>query len=689
LKTSLLTFALLLIARSATHATTLANFHGSMIYAAQTDAAGNIYVAGFQGTFTKADPFVAKLSSEGKTLYSTTFAGSGFGIAWAIAIDSSGAAYVFGNTNSPDFPVTPGALQTTMQGTSQGFVAKLDPSGKIVYSTFIGGGTDVTPGLTSAPGLDSILVDSAGDVILTGQAGTNSTIPAFPPPPALNISSTESFVVKLDPTGSKILAAVSGVGGMIAMDGEGNIYVAGQQFGEPSKPIPVTPGAFQGQPSAQACGALGAFFTCGYQYVAKLDPALDKLLYTTYLSGQYGATPAAISVDTQGNALVAGTTISPDYPTTPNAYEPQYIASAVPKVSCFFIINCHNTPPASGYLTEVNPAGTGLIYSSFFSGTETDTIDFAGFTTDAIYLGGNASSADLPGFAGYPQQCLPQRYETRLSPDGTEIGASHIAPGKILTYDAAGARLIATSGSDVVAFDPNTPQTAIACILDSADLQPVTAVAPGELLSLFGEFSAGTPATPPPGKTATSLNGVTVDINGTPSSLLYAGGEQINFQVPFGISGAAQANINFASTQSKLSDSRTLPIVASNPAAFLDTAMPSPALADCTMRDSASVNGLLPLAINSDGAVNNCLNRAAPGSVVTLFLNGVGSTTAPVVTATPLVTVAAVAALPGIVSGLWEVGVQIPAGQSAGGIQVSLKAGGTQVRDANLVLWVK
>ena len=71
----------------------------------------------------------------------------------------------------------------------------------------------------------------------------------------------------------------------------------------------------------------------------------------------------------------------------------------------------------------MNPTGTGLVYSSFFSGTQTDTIRFAAFTPNAIYLGGNASSADLPGFTGYPQPCLPQAYETRLSADATEIGA--------------------------------------------------------------------------------------------------------------------------------------------------------------------------------------------------------------------------------------------------------------------------
>jgi uncharacterized protein (TIGR03437 family) len=705
MKPSLLILALSVIARAAAP-TTLANFPNSMVYAVQTDSAGNIYVAGMQGNFDKADPFVAKLSPTGQTLYSTTFAGSDFGIAWAIAVDTLGDVYVFGNTNSPDFPITPGALQATMQGAFQGFVAKLDPNGKIVYSTFVGGATDVVPGLTSAPGLDSILVDSSGDVFITGEAGTNSITGVFPPPPAPVVSSSESFVLKLDPTGSKILAAISGVGGMIAMDSQGFLYVTGLQYSVGPGPLSATPGAFQREPATAPCSGLGDFFSCGYQYVAKLNPGLNSVVYATYVSGEYGATPAAISVDAQGDAFVTGTTVSPDYPTTSNAYEPRYIASAVPKVSCFFIINCINAPPASGYLTEVNPTGTGLIYSSFFSGTQTDTINFAAFTPNAIYLGGNASSTDLPGLIGYPQPCLPQPYETRLSADGTEIGASRIAPGKVLAYDAFAGTLIATTGSDVVAVDPSVPQTTISCILDSADLQPVTSIAPGELLSLFGEFSSGPPATPPPGQVPTSLNGFTIGLNGIPSPLLYLAGGQINFQAPFEIAGAASARIDLASSSQGVSDSVTLPIVVSNPGAFLNPTVPPPALQPCIYESAASLNGTFPLAFNPDGSINACRNPAPAGSVVTLFLDGLGVTSpaqvtgattpnpgpaliSPVITANGGVTVVSVTALGGSISGVWQVTLQIPANEPSGGNLVSLSAGRVPVRDANLIVWVQ
>jgi hypothetical protein len=121
MKPLLLVFAVSLIARAASPVTTLANLPNSIVNAATTDAAGNIYIAGSQGasgTQATYDAFVAKLSPNGKILYSTTFCGSSFDSAAAIAVDSTGAAYVLGT--SP----------------MQGFAAKVDPNGKVVYATY-------------------------------------------------------------------------------------------------------------------------------------------------------------------------------------------------------------------------------------------------------------------------------------------------------------------------------------------------------------------------------------------------------------------------------------------------------------------------------------------------------------------------------------------------------------------------
>ena len=67
MKASLLFLLVSTISRAAAPVT-LANFPNSMVYAAQTDPVGNIYVAGFQGNFAKANPFVAKVSPTGQTL---------------------------------------------------------------------------------------------------------------------------------------------------------------------------------------------------------------------------------------------------------------------------------------------------------------------------------------------------------------------------------------------------------------------------------------------------------------------------------------------------------------------------------------------------------------------------------------------------------------------------------------------
>jgi len=94
---------------TAAPSTTLAHLPNAGVNAVKVGASGNIYVAGFQGTIGSPDSydaFVAKLSPDGsKILYSTRFSGSKWDSVAALDIDSTGAAYVFGQTQSPDFPV--------------------------------------------------------------------------------------------------------------------------------------------------------------------------------------------------------------------------------------------------------------------------------------------------------------------------------------------------------------------------------------------------------------------------------------------------------------------------------------------------------------------------------------------------------------------------------------------------------
>ena len=143
------------------------------------DSSNNLYLAGItqssnfpaskgavQGTLAgEQNAFVTKLNTTGTALiYSTYLGGGSNDWAWGIAVDSSGCAYVAGETSSSDFPTTLGAYQTAMDGTENGFVTKLNSTATapLIYSTFIGGSDyDLANG---------VVVDSSGCAYIVGQA---------------------------------------------------------------------------------------------------------------------------------------------------------------------------------------------------------------------------------------------------------------------------------------------------------------------------------------------------------------------------------------------------------------------------------------------------------------------------------------------------------------------------------------
>ncbi len=681
--------------------TTLAHLPDARIDAVKVDASGDIYVIGAVfGTSDTGDAFITKLSSDGsRTIYSTVLGGSKADEAVALDIDSASAAYVFGRTQSADFPVTPGVLQATLGSDIQGFVAKIDPQGNVVYSTLVGDSANVYPHSAG------ILVDAEGNTILSGQT-VGDGFPSSDAAPFTNTDRNTFFVLKLDADGANQLAAVRGVGGALATDDEGSIYVGGTE--RSSTPIPSTSGAFQSTHPFRTCGGTGQLgFGCAYQYVTKLDASLTHLLYATYVTGSFGAAPAAIFVDAAHNVMLAGSTNSPDYPTTPDAFEPRYIANApAPPQTCLF--GCFVPPPASGYFTKLNATGTALLYSTYFSGTQTDRIDFAGATGDGVILSGQASSPDLPAFVGFPAQCLPATFTTRLSADGSSISAARIVPGYALAYEPLTRTLLAVNGSDLIRFDPEAPPPPVACVVDAADLRPVTSIAPGELLAIFGTHFADV-AIPATGPFPLELGGVTVAFNEIPGPLLYTSPEQINIQVPYEIAGSSQVDLNLASADTNESDSLTFPVTERNPTVFLDTvtSRTSPDFFPCTLTAPLSSVGLIPLAFNSDGSRNSCARPAAQGSIMTLYLSGLGITDPAPVTgaiqpdpgvalnlpvsfgdnsAASLAVVSATA-LAGSISGVWKVEIRVPA--RSGMFGLSLAVDSVPVRDTNLTLWIQ
>ena len=423
------------------------------------DAAGAVYVVGttdyfvsnlpatpgaFQTTRKGAtDAFVAKLDPTGSTLsYLTYLGGTGAGIdgqpdyGSSIAVDASGNAYVTGYTETKDFPVTPGAFQPASGGATDGFITKLNAAGSaLVYSSYLGG--------SSTEWSHSVALDAAGAAYVTG--GTNST--NFPVRNALQPAkkgNEDLFLTKVAPDG-KSLEYSTYLGGSdtdpdyethVVVDAAGAAYLAGSTY---SHDYPTTPGAFQTMSKAPD----GSFST--EVVVSKVAPGGAALVYSTYLGGTRSDDLSGIALDAAGQIHVVGITDSEDFPTQ-NALYP--IA---------------RDPRGNGFLTKLNAAGTGLVYSTYLSGTPRDTCrssilseivscggEYASaVATDAAgnaYVTGNTISADFPTPADPLQQGpngYSDAYVIKLNPTGqalysTRLGGSSYDSGGDIYADSAG-----------------------------------------------------------------------------------------------------------------------------------------------------------------------------------------------------------------------------------------------------------
>jgi hypothetical protein len=292
------------------------------------DAVGSAYVTGrtysadfptTPGAFQTApqgnqDAFVAKLSPDGSKLdYGTYLGGSQDDRANAIAVDGVGAAYVTGSLNSADFPITPGAFDTTYNGGTDAFVAKLTPNGSaLAYGTYLGGSQGF-PNYADAG--SAIGVDGRGNAYVTGT--TDST--NFPTTPGAFQTQYagglfDGFVTKLAPAGDKLVystylgGATSDEPEGVAIDRNGAAFVVG---GTDSGNFPTTPGALQ-----KAFGG-----GQGDGFVTQLKRDGSGLLYSSYLGGASTDSIFGMATGPDGSVYVTGRTKSYNFPTTPGAFQ--------------------------------------------------------------------------------------------------------------------------------------------------------------------------------------------------------------------------------------------------------------------------------------------------------------------------------------------------------------------------------
>jgi hypothetical protein len=98
----------------------------------------------------------------------------------------------------------------------------------------------------------------------------------------------------------------------------------------------------------------------------------------------------------------------------------------------------------------MSPGSTPLepvIYSTFLSGSQADTIAFAAIAGTGIYFSGVLGSPDFPGLDGVPLPCMPETYATSMSLDGASITAARVVNGTVLAYNALTAKFLAWTGA--------------------------------------------------------------------------------------------------------------------------------------------------------------------------------------------------------------------------------------------------
>jgi hypothetical protein len=327
-----------------------------------------------------------------------------------IAVDTEGNIYVAGSTDSINFPVTPGALQSTSTGgtcfspppfnipfpCSDGFVSKLSKDGSaLLYSTYLGGTRD--------DGIRSVALDSNDNVYLTGWT-TSIDFPTMNPIQPINGSGNnlmpDAFVSRLTADGSALQYSTylggSGrdYGDNLAVDDQGNAYVVGWTE---STDFP-TANAVQ--------AAYGGGFFDGI--IAKVNAAGDAFVYSSYIGGNDLEYTFGVDVDSSGSAYVTGFTLSNDFPTF-NAMQPTFGGGI------------------EAYVTKLTASGDAYVYSTYFGSDDTRGFDIRVNDSGYAYLVGATNSTTLPtvnplqaSYSGTPYDA----FVSRFIPDGSAIDFS-------------------------------------------------------------------------------------------------------------------------------------------------------------------------------------------------------------------------------------------------------------------------
>ena len=313
----------------------------------------------------------------------------------------------------------------------RGRVLTIDPTFALGYSTYLGGSKN--------EGARGIGVDGSGNIYLAGNttssnlAVTAGALQATFGGQTASYLGGDAFVAKFSPTGALIYLTYLGGSAddgasALAVDSAGNVYLTGQTTSTDFpvvKPYQKTFGGFGG----------GSIIRTGDAFVAKLNPSGNQLIYSTYLGGTLDDEGTAIAIDSAGNAYVAGSTQSPDFPVTAGVYQGQLKGTGGEPIKPCCKLPSFNSGDA--FVAKLDPTGSTLVFSTFLGGHNDDlAFSIALDASNDVYVAGCTISTDFPVTAGVYQKNFGgssgqnsflkagDGFVTKLNPTGTALISS-------------------------------------------------------------------------------------------------------------------------------------------------------------------------------------------------------------------------------------------------------------------------
>jgi hypothetical protein len=310
------------------------------------------------------DAFLFKVDYAGSAIvFATYLGGSGDERATGVAVAPDGSIYVCGRTDSADFPTTPGALASALQGGRDAFVCRFAPNGATLLSSgLLGGASD-----DEASGL-ALLQD--GGVVACGSTASASFPTGGGGPSIAALGGVDAFAARLSPGANSVVWARRAGGSNddhgfgVAVDAaSGDVFLGGSTA---SADFATTLGAWTTSPA----GGLDGF-------VLRAAAADGADVFATRVGGSADDVVRAVASDGNGGVALAGATLSIDFPVTFGVVDP-------------------TAANEEAFVALLDPAGSAPVFASFLGGSGDDAAETVGVDVyGAVHVAGRTTSFDF------------------------------------------------------------------------------------------------------------------------------------------------------------------------------------------------------------------------------------------------------------------------------------------------------